>query len=174
MYIKLKILLLLTAITLLLISCDKSNHYESQFEWVAMEEAQSGSMYDGKKLLINVYTDWCEYCKKMDQTVFSDSLVLASMNAFYHSVKLNADSESLVYFQQEHITEKELATRLGINTYPTILFYDPAGELILQINGYMPTEDFNKMLLFIGEEAYQRTDFHEFAAERSGMRRTHR
>jgi thioredoxin-related protein len=173
---KLKIQLLLSVTMLFLLSCDKNSqgNHEKTFHWVAMDEAQRGTMSDGKKLLINVYTEWCEFCKKMDDTVFSDSLVLSSMAALYHSVKLDADSESMVYFQQEYISEKELATRLGINTYPTILFYDPSGDLILQINGYMPSEDFNKMLLYIGEEVYQRTDFHEFAAGRTEDSRTQR
>jgi thioredoxin-related protein len=171
---KLKIQLILPVLLLLFISCNRNINYGNEFQWVAMNQAMSGSMVDGKKMLINVYTDWCEYCKKMDRTVFSDSLVLSSMSEFYHSVRLNAESETIVYFQQEYISEKELAKRLGITTYPTILFYDPSGELILQINGFMPSVDFNKMLIYIGEDAYQKTDFHEFAAERSGMSRTNR
>ena len=60
----------------------------------------------------------------------------------------------------------EFAKSLGVQSYPTILFIDPTGELILQINGYMPVSDFQNMLVYIGEEAYNLTEFHEFVADR--------
>ncbi|MCH8495930.1 MAG: thioredoxin fold domain-containing protein [Balneolales bacterium] len=148
------------------IACDYSSNEKSDelFSWVSFDDAQNSAKVDGKKILVNVYTNWCEYCKKMDQTVYRDSLILASMSEHYHSVRLNADSDSLIIFNGKEISQYELAREMGIRSYPTILFLDSDGDLILQINGYMPTGDFIKMLAFIGEEAFERTDFHEFAA----------
>lgn len=162
-----KILLpLLAIIAISSTGCGYSSNEDSErlFTWVSLDDAQNAAHIDGKKILVNVYTDWCEYCKKMDKTVYRDSLILASMTEHYHSVRLNADSDSLIIFNGKEISQYELAREMGIRSYPTILFLDSDGELILQINGYMPTGDFIKMLAFIGEEAFQRTDFHEFAA----------
>ncbi len=134
------------------------------FSWVSMEEAQHNAQSDGKKILINVYTDWCEYCKKMDATVYKDSLIRASIAEYYHSVRLNADSDETVLFNGIEISQYELARQMGIRSYPTILFLDNKGDLILQINGFMPITDFRNMITFIGEDIFQKTDFHEFAS----------
>ena len=171
---KAKILLPLLALFVVAINgCDYSSNEKSEtlFSWVSFDDAQNSAKVDGKKILVNVYTNWCEYCKKMDQTVYKDSLILASMSEHYHSVRLNADSDSLIIFNGKEISQYELARKMGIRSYPTILFLDSDGDLILQINGYMPTDDFIKMLAFIGEEAFQRTDFHEFAAGNYERRR---
>jgi thioredoxin-related protein len=139
----------------------------TSIEWVKFEEAQNLSVEDGKKILVHVYTDWCEYCKKLDDTVYPDSSVISSVSDLYHAVRLDAESDEILRFKNEEITMRQLARNLGVRSYPTILFIDTDGELLLQINGYMPVDDFKNMLAYIGEEAFTKTEFHEFAAQRS-------
>ncbi|MCH8523539.1 MAG: thioredoxin fold domain-containing protein [Balneolales bacterium] len=149
----------------LFIGCSQNrNHFSMPFSWVSMEEAQNNAQLDGKKILVNVYTDWCEYCKKMDATVYKDSLIKNSISTYYHSVRINADSEDTVVFNGVEISQHDLARKMGIRSYPTILFLDNSGDLILQINGFMPIGDFKNMITFIGEDIFHKTDFHEFAS----------
>lgn len=156
---------LTTLAAIFVLSCSSAFDDEpSVFSWVSMEEAQYSAKSDGKKILVNVYTDWCEYCKKMDATIYSDSLIRTSIAEYYHSVRLNADSDETVRFNGEEISQYELARLMGIRSYPTILFLSSEGDLILQINGYMPPQDFSNMITFIGEDIFQKTDFHEFAS----------
>jgi thioredoxin-related protein len=136
-------------------------------DWVQLDQAQNRSINDGKKILVHVYTDWCEFCKKLEDTVYPDSAVVASVSEMYHAVKLDADSNEMIRFNNEDITMRQLARSLGVRSYPTILFIDNKGDLLLQINGYMPVDDFKNMLAYIGEEAFTKTEFHEFAAQRS-------
>jgi thioredoxin-related protein len=138
----------------------------SEVEWISLEEAQEKASIDGKKILVNVYTDWCEFCKKQDTEVYPDSTVKNNMNSYYHSVRLNGESEELITFNGVSMSKVDFARELGVRSYPTILFIDSDGELILQINGYMPVNDFQNMLVYIGEEAYKRTEFHEFVVDR--------
>lgn len=146
--------------------CSTETAKITEIEWISLEEAQQKASEDGKKILVNVYTDWCEFCKKLDSDVYPDSTVINNMNTFYHSVRLDGESDELISFNGETMSKFEFAQELGVRSYPTILFIDSEGELILQINGYMPVNDFHSMLVYIGEEAYKRTEFHEFVVDR--------
>lgn len=169
MYSKKISFLLIVLLVLLVSSCASWGKRDTPttIEWVKLEQAQNRSAKDGKKILVHVYTDWCEFCKKLDDTVYPDSSVITSVSDMYHAVRLDAESDSTIRFNNDEITMRQLTRSLGVRSYPTILFIDASGELLLQINGYMPVDDFKNMLAYIGEEAFTKTEFHEFAAQRS-------
>jgi len=160
------ILILLVITALVLLNCSQKETPAPEVKWISLAEAQSLSKNDQKKILVDIYTDWCEFCKKLEEQVYPDTLVRKSIYKFYHAVKLNAESDDLIDFNGESLSKKEFAKKLGVRSYPTILFIDTNGELILQINGYMPAEDFQNMLVYIGEEAYHKKEFHEFIVDR--------
>ncbi len=157
--------IILTSIVLFW-GCASGPQSVNEIDWITLEEAQQNAAEDGKKILVNVYTDWCEFCKKLDSDVYPDTTVRMNMDSFYHSVRINGESEDLISFNGESMSKIDFARELGVRSYPTILFIDSEGELILQINGYMPVNDFQNMLVYIGEEAYKRTEFHEFVVDR--------
>jgi uncharacterized protein YyaL (SSP411 family) len=43
--------------------------------WVTFEQAVELSKKDKRKVFIDVYTDWCGWCKVMDKNTFSDPKV---------------------------------------------------------------------------------------------------
>lgn len=160
------IIFIILIITQLLYGCAGEPPSTPETQWISFEEAQISSQKDKKKILVNIYTNWCEFCKKLDENVYPDSLVRRNLSQYYHAVKLNAESDKMIRVNGETLSESEFAKKLGIRSYPTILFIDTDGELILQINGYMPASDFRNMLVYIGEEAYTKKEFHEFIADR--------
>jgi thioredoxin-related protein len=154
------------AFVLFITGCASQSTELPDVQWVSLEQAQDFASIDGRKIMVDVYTDWCEFCKKLEETVYPDSTVRLSLNTFYHSVKLNGESDQEVTFNGETMSMYQFAQRLGVRSYPTILFIDSNGELILQINGFMPVTDFQNMLVFIGQEAYKKTEFHDFVVDR--------
>lgn len=115
--------------------------------------------------MVHVYTDWCEYCKKLESDVYPDESVTQTINRYFVPVKLNADALHHLTYKGKQYTQEAFALEMGIKSYPTILFFDSNGDIILQINGFMPIHDFQNMLAYIGEEAFMRTEFHEFASQ---------
>ncbi len=128
-----------------------------------MDAALASAERNDRMVLVNVYTDWCEFCRKMDQEVYPDSTVRATLARFFDTVRLNAESSDSVSYMGRMTTEADLARELGIRSYPTLLFLDSQGKLILQINGYMPAPDFDRMLRYLGSEAYRSVEYAEFA-----------
>ncbi len=96
------------------------------------KSALAASKSSGKLIMVDFYTDWCKWCKVLDQKVYPDSQIVGEARRF-SSVKVNAEKEG-----------KALAARYGIHTYPNILFINSSEDAVYSIGGYAPTEMFLK------------------------------
>ena len=90
----------LTAILLLLLPATIA---AQEVEWMSWEEALARSESDAepKKIFVDVYTDWCGWCKRMDATTFVDPTIVSLMDEHFYAVKLNATtarSKSVNFF----------------------------------------------------------------------------
>ncbi len=92
--------------------------------------ALAASKSSGKIIMIDMYTDWCQWCKVLDQKTYPDSRVVAAARNFT-SVKVDAEREGT-----------SLAARYGVHTYPKILFLDSKENLVYVVSGYQPPERF--------------------------------
>ena len=79
-----------------------SNTYttaETPVKWYSLEEAVALQKKKPKKIFIDMYTDWCGWCKRMDATTFTDSAVSAYLNENFYCVKFDAEQKNPVTFQ---------------------------------------------------------------------------
>ena len=67
--------------------------------WYTMEEAMEAHQKNPKKLFIDMYTDWCGWCKVMDQKTFTDPEVIRYINTNFYPVKFNAEQRESVMFR---------------------------------------------------------------------------
>jgi thioredoxin-related protein len=70
----------------------------SSVKWLSMEQAYKASKAVDKPLFIDVYTSWCGWCKRMDQTTFKDPAVVSYLNANFHPVKFDAETKDTIQF----------------------------------------------------------------------------
>ncbi|HMS53720.1 MAG TPA: DUF255 domain-containing protein, partial [Chitinophagales bacterium] len=62
-----------------------------EVKWLTITEAEKAAKKKPKKIMIDVYTDWCGWCKKMDASTFKNPVVANYINQNYYAVKLNAE-----------------------------------------------------------------------------------
>jgi thiol:disulfide interchange protein len=79
---------------------------------------------DDKLIMIDVYTDWCAPCKKMDKETFPAEEVV-NKAANFINLKLNAEKGQ----------GPEVQKKFGVTAYPTILFVNGKGELVHTVVG---------------------------------------
>ena len=94
---------------------DNESHMKvGGMKWLTIEEADQLDNTDGKKFLVDVYTDWCGWCKVMDKNTFTDPGVKAYLEENYHLVKFNAEQKEPVTFKGQTY-EWMPAGRKGVN-----------------------------------------------------------
>lgn len=68
-------------------------------KWYTLEEAIQANQKSEKKLFIDIYTDWCRWCKVMDEKTFQDPTVIKYMNENFYAVKFNAEQQTSINFK---------------------------------------------------------------------------
>ncbi len=144
----------------------KIDNKATAIKWYSFEEAMKlNSKLPKKKIFVDVYTDWCGWCKKMDATTFSHPVIINYMNNNFYAVKLNAErKDSLIIDGKLFVNPNpkgrrsthQIAGMLLNNrmSYPSYVFLDEMGRSISIVPGYAKAVDFEPILHYFGENQY--------------------
>ena len=149
-----------------------SNTIQAQdIEWISWQEAVELAQAEGnsKKVFVDVYTDWCGWCKVMDKKTFQNPEVAAYMQEHYYMVKLDAegkepieyDGNTFKYVPSGRRGYHELAAALLQNrmSYPTTVFLDENLKMLSPVPGFQKPEPFLKIARYFGDDIYKTQDW---------------
>jgi thioredoxin-related protein len=147
---------------------------EGEVNWISFEEAMEKSKTEKRKIFIDVYTDWCGWCKVMDKNTFNDPKVAQMLNEKFYAVKFNAEQREDIIFQgttfkfvaNGNSGYHELAAALLNNqlSYPTVVFMDEEFRMIQPLPGYRKAPEFHMIAQFIGDDHYKTEKWDAFQA----------
>jgi thioredoxin-related protein len=125
------------SLVLLLVLLSLNLQAQDQIQWMKFEEAIAANAKNPKMILVDVYTDWCGWCKKMDKDTFTDPQVIAHFQKNFYAVKLNAeDTKRSFQFMGKTFTEAQMAASMRVNSYPNFVVIEPGLQNIAQLPGY--------------------------------------
>jgi thioredoxin-related protein len=132
--------------------------------WVPLEDGIKRASASGKYVFVTVYTDWCGYCRKLNNVTFKAAPVLAELEKNFQSVRINAESPKTVVWEGKRMSERDVAGReWGVTGYPTMLFLSPKGEIIGSYSAYAEPDMMVKLLTYISSGARERkVSFEDF------------
>ena len=129
-------------------------------EWLSWEEAVERSKTEKRKIFLDVYTEWCTWCKRMDKATFQQEDIARYLNENFYPVKFDAEQkEDLEYNGKVYKYVKngnrgyhEFAAELlrGRLSFPTVVFLDENLELIQSIVGYKTPKQFEQIATYFG------------------------
>jgi len=168
-------------ISFLLTSLISGSAQESKVKWLSIEQAMHLYEKVKKPILVDVYTDWCGYCKKMDRETFQDEEIAAYLSKNFYTVKLDAESNKPIHFMDtvynnDYIGKKDKNGRImtkglhalaimllkGKMSYPTIVYFLPDEKIAAAVPGYKTTKTIQPYLLYFGEGVYKMNLFEAF------------
>jgi thioredoxin-related protein len=131
---------------------------QDQIQWMKFEEAIAANAKSPKMILVDVYTDWCGWCKKMDKDTFTDPQVIAHFQKNFYAVKLNAeDTKRSFEFMGKTFTEAQMAASMRVNSYPNFVVIEPSLQNIAQLPGYRAPAAFLAGLAELIDKAFKKT-----------------
>ncbi|WP_138479826.1 thioredoxin family protein [Dyadobacter bucti] len=148
---------------------DTASKAEEAIQWLTIEEAYAKIQKEPRKVLIDVYTDWCGWCKVMDRETFRNKSVATYVNEKFYAVKLNAEQKEAIKLGDqkfEFLSEggrgiHQLALALTNNqpSFPTTVFLDDKFQMIQPLPGYMKAKEFHQVITFFGEDYHKKEAF---------------
>jgi thioredoxin-related protein len=145
---------------------------KSAVNWLTFEEAVAKSKTEKRKIFIDVYTDWCGWCKVMDKNTFNEPLIAKILNEQFYPVKFDAEQKEDVQFDGKTFKfmpygnkgSHQLAMALLNNqmAYPTVVFLDEEFRMIQPLQGYQKAPEFHKIIQFIGFDHFKTEKWETF------------
>jgi len=137
----------------------------SKIKWYTIQEAAKLSKKKPKKIFIDVFTDWCGWCKRMDATTFTNPVIIDYINQKYYAVKLDAERKDTIILDGKMFVNPnptgnrsthQLAQSLLNNqmSYPSYVFLDEMGREITISPGYSEAANFEAVLHYFGDNEY--------------------
>ena len=132
--------------------CTPSSAQEvKSVNWLTFEQLEDSLAIRPKKVVIDFYTDWCTYCRKMDKVVFTKPEVIDLINEEYYAVRFDAETDAQVVFSGQTLVNDQigksrrplhqmaqlLALRNGQFVAPTLVVLDEEFKVTARYFQYM-------------------------------------
>jgi thioredoxin-related protein len=142
----------------------------SAINWLTIDEVQVAMKKQPKKVYMDVYTDWCGWCKVMDKKTFSNKDVIKYMNKNFYAVKFNAERQDSIRFLGKWYGFKAenranaLVVELmgGRMSYPTSIILEENFLNPAPIPGYLNVPTMEKILKYLGENIYKTVQYPQY------------
>jgi thioredoxin-related protein len=141
-------------------------------KWMTFEQAVEKMKTEKRKIFVDVYTDWCGWCKKMDKSTFTDPAIAKILNDGFYPVKFNAEQRENVVFggktfkfiESGRSGYHELAAALlnGKLSYPNFVFLTDEYKFIsvvpgmASLPGFQEPEKFHMYLTYVDENHFDK------------------
>lgn len=146
---------------------------QEEIQWLTWEQALEKNKIEKKKILVDVYTQWCTWCKKMDQRTYRQDHITAQINEDFYAVKFDAEQKEDIIFNNKIYSYvksfgkrgfHELAEEImnGRMSYPTTVFIDENLNVLQPIPGFQGAITFKMILDFFSGNHYTHTPWHKF------------
>ncbi len=168
---------------LLLFNCGFAQEDKKEAEeinWISLEEAILRNESEPKKFIIDVWTTWCGWCKKMDASTFKNPIIVDYINTHFYAISLNAERKDTVFlgaqtFINEFPNKKRHPHQLAISllqgkiTYPTIVYLDEDVNMLQPIAGFQDAKSIEPIIHYFAENAYKKMSWGEFQTQFKGQ-----
>lgn len=152
---------------------------DQKIHWYTFQEATKLNKKHPKKIFMDVYTDWCGWCKRYDAVTFANPVIAKYINDNYYAVKFDAERKDDVEYKSKVYKNSnpngmrnphDLAVQLlgGKMSYPTVVFLNESMDMISPVSGYMGPKDFEVIINFIGSDAYKSQKMDDYRASFQG------
>jgi len=162
----------------MLVGCVGSINGQAKVNWLDFPTLERAMEEDPRLVLIDFYTSWCGWCKKMDKGTFKDERVVKAMSDYFHVVKFDAEHKGLITFQNTAFDYVPYGRRgfhelaLGFMqekmSFPTLVILNQDYHIMQAFKGYKTADDLLPILEYIGSGKYKQQKWEDFMGSWKG------
>ncbi len=131
---------------------------DDEIKWMDFNKGYELAKKKNKIMLVDVYTDWCGWCKRMDKDAYEKAPIISAVNADFIPVKFNPEIKGAMYnFEGRVYTGEQLAgviSNYQISGYPTTIFIYPKTKNTELVPGYNNAEQMAPILSEVKKKFY--------------------
>jgi len=158
--------LVLVAVMLIISSFLSPKKKDLWQDWTTIQEL---AQKEKKPLLIDIYTDWCIYCKKMDAKTYKNDSVYNCLKTNFYRLKFNAEMKDdfvwngTTFSYNARYKTNEFAWHItkGMLTLPTTVIVPVEGEPFF-IPGELETGEMECLLKYFTSGAYKSQRYEDY------------
>ncbi|MEL6657240.1 MAG: DUF255 domain-containing protein [Bacteroidota bacterium] len=154
-------------------SAEHTSAAVEEIQWLSWDEAIARMATEPKKIFVDVYTDWCGWCKRMDATTFVDPAIVSLMDEHFYAVKLDAEQRETIEYDSHTFVYRSDVGRRGVHelayslldgrmSYPSYIYLSEEQQRISISPGYKDAETMKIELTFIGADHYKSQSYEDF------------
>ena len=131
---------------------------QEKVNWISFEKAVEANKNNPKPFLVDIYTDWCGWCKKMDRDTYANPVIAKYINKNYHAIKMDGEGKEPITYKDYTFKFKnqgrtgyhELSALLmnGKLTYPMTVILSKEEKLLDRIPGYLDAKKMEMVLAY--------------------------
>ncbi len=148
------------------------NGKDTEVNWLTVEEAMKKNQQEPRKIFVDIYTDWCGWCKRMDKTTFTHPVIVDYLNNKFYAIKFDAESKEPVKFSNKTFVNEgkgkrpthqfAIALLQGKMSYPSTAYLDEKMQYLGAVPGYKTPQQLEEILAFFATGAYNEQKYSEF------------
>lgn len=152
-----------------------------QVEWLSWEEALERNKKEERKFIVDIYTKWCGWCKKMDTRTYQKPQIAEFINKYFYAVKFDAEQRTAIVFNNKiykyvsgfgkrgyHELAQEIMN--GRMSYPTTVFIDEDLNVIQPIPGFQDSRTLEMIMNYFAGDHHQSVPWARYEQEYSNMK----
>ncbi len=162
-----KALLILFAIAISI----SSHGQVKKVKWYTIQEAEQMIKKEPRPMMVDTFTDWCGWCKKLDSDTFTNPVIAEILNTKFYPVKLNAEGKEPIVFQGTTFIndgksgpshQLAIAMLKGEMSYPNLVFFNEKIQLVTNVPGFRSPKEMELILSYMADKAYEKQKFEEY------------
>ena len=129
-------------ILIIILSLFSVSMFSQKIKWMSMQEALDAQEKKPKKIFMDVYTDWCGPCKRLEVDVFSTEKFINFSNENMILYKADFPRNTDLVSAENKTMNEQLSYRYNQTSFPTMVVINQYGTELGRKNGVYMSDSY--------------------------------